>query len=200
WIEELSKVHNSEIDEYGFSSFTYKKRKPFNPQKLFDLLSTKVFKEVVRAKGYVWTATNQYVCGMLNVVGDICTLEANNIWWAAIRKSKWGDNKKEIKMVEDSVKDIWDPVYGDRRIELVFIGQTMNRDEIIQKLDECLITDEEFAAGDWKWKEIFTDPFTEWELMLKNHPLKANFKEKDGEWEDDDSECEDVEDENENDN
>ncbi|CAF0726435.1 unnamed protein product [Brachionus calyciflorus] len=198
WIEELSKVHNSEIDEYGFSSFTYKKRKPFNPQKLFDLLSTKVFKEVVRAKGYVWTATNQYVCGMLNVVGDICTLEANNVWWAAVRKSKWGNNKKEIKMVEDSVKDVWDPVYGDRRIELVFIGQTMNRDEIIQKLDECLITDEEFTAGDWKWKEMFTDPFTEWELMVKNHPLKANFKEKDGEWEDDDSECEDVEDENEN--
>lgn len=205
WMEELAKKPSSEIEEYGISSIAYKRRKPFNPKKLFDLLNERdVFKNVIRAKGYVWSATNMYVCGMLNIVGEIKTLEAHTIWWAGVKKSKWGMNKKEIQTIENLVKDIWDPTYGDRRNELVFIGQSFNKEELIKRLDECLITDEEFQLGDSKWKEIFTDPFTEWEKVMKKHPMKENFKEKDGEWEDDDDfedeDEEEEEDKNENEN
>lgn len=89
-------------------------------------------------------------------------------------------------MVEKSVEGIWDPVYGDRRNEIVFIGQTLNQPEIMKSLEECLISDEEFKLGDLKWEEMFKDPFTEWQKALKNHPLKNNFKQRDGDWEDDD--------------
>lgn len=193
WIEELSKAPSSEVDEYGFSSFTFKSRKPFNPEKLFELLKTHVFKDVVRGKGYVWIATNSYICGMLNIVGDIKTLEPETIWWAAIRKSKWGENRKEIELVKESVKNIWDDKYGDRRIELVFIGKNLDKESICKSLNECLITDEEFDQGDWKWKEMFNDPFTEWQKVVKTHPMRGNFKEKDGEWEDDDSDLDQEE-------
>jgi G3E family GTPase len=187
WIEELAKpVPTSEVEEYGFSSFYFKSRKPFNPEKLFDLMRTGVFKDVVRAKGYIWIATNSYVCGMLNIVGDIKTIEAYTIWWAAVRKSKWGDNEKEIELVKKTVEPVWEGEYGDRRIELVFIGKTMNKEKILNALNDCLITDDEYKQGDVKWCEMFTDPFTEWTEMLKSHPLKQNFKERDGEWEDDD--------------
>ncbi len=200
WIEELAKTPSSEVDEYGFSSFAYKRRKPFNPRKLFDLMSKNVFKDVVRAKGYIWIATNPYICGMLNVVGDIKTLEPQTMWWAAVRKSKWGKNKQEIEMVQKAVESVWEPEYGDRRIELVFIGQTHNREAIVNALDECLLTDEEFAIGYAKWVKMFEDPFVEWQEAVKNHPLKADFKEisideEGGEWEDDDDDSDFVDEE-----
>lgn len=90
WFQELQKPASSEIEEYGFSSFVFKSRKPFNPEKLFNLMSTNVFKDVVRAKGYIWLATNYYLCGMLNIVGDIKTIDPQTVWWSAIKKSKWG--------------------------------------------------------------------------------------------------------------
>ena len=33
----------------------------------------------------------------------------------------------------------WDEQYGDRMQKIVFIGQHMNREEIIRQLDECLV-------------------------------------------------------------
>jgi G3E family GTPase len=193
WIQELAKeVPSSEIEEYGVSSFAYKSKKPFNPEKLNKLLETYVFQNVIRAKGYVWIAssTGYYICGSLNIVGKIKTLEPMTIWWAAIRKSKWGETKDEIKLVEDSVKPYWDPIYGDRRNELIFIGKNIDKKSIEDALNGCLVSDEEFKLGDLKWSELFKDPFTEWEKVLKTHPMKKNFKEKDGEWEDDDEEIE----------
>jgi G3E family GTPase len=193
WIEELAKeVPSSELEEYGVSSFAYKSRKPFNPEKLNNLLKSYTWKNVIRAKGYVWLASNSgyYICGSLNIVGKILTLEPMTIWWAAIRKSKWGETKDEINLVEDSVKPYWDPIYGDRRNELIFIGQKIDKKSITDALNECLISDEEFKLGDLKWGELFKDAYPEWEKVLKTHPMKKNFKEKDGEWEDDDEDIE----------
>jgi G3E family GTPase len=34
---------------------------------------------------------------------------------------------------------MWDPVYGDRMQKLVFIGQNMDRKEIEEQLDACLV-------------------------------------------------------------
>ena len=47
--------------------------------------------------------------------------------------------------------------YKDRRQELVFIGHRMNKDAIQSLLDSCLLTDEEFALGPEKWKEMFAE-------------------------------------------
>ena len=42
WIEELSKAPSSEVEEYGFSSFTFKSKKPFNPEKFNALMNDHV--------------------------------------------------------------------------------------------------------------------------------------------------------------
>ncbi len=42
----------------------------------------------------------------------------------------------------------WDLRIGDRKTEIVFIGQDMNEAAMTAKLDECLLTNEEFEAMD----------------------------------------------------
>ncbi len=61
WIEELAKGPNSEVDDYGFSSFMFRSRKPFDPEKLFELMKhASVFKSVIRANRYILVAMNMY--------------------------------------------------------------------------------------------------------------------------------------------
>ncbi|KAI8892727.1 CobW/HypB/UreG, nucleotide-binding domain-containing protein [Globomyces pollinis-pini] len=38
WLQSLQDGHTPETEEYGISSFVYRARKPFHPQRLFDLL------------------------------------------------------------------------------------------------------------------------------------------------------------------
>ncbi len=130
---------------------------------------------------------------MFKIVGDLITLDPETIWWAAIKKNKWGETLKERRLVEKAVKDIWDHAYGDRRFELVFIGKTMDKETIFDKLDGCLLTDDEFKLGDSEWRKMFTDPFTEWHDVIRDHLMRDNFKELDDGWEDDDSEDEKCE-------
>ena len=52
----------------------------------------------------------------------------------------------------------WDPRYGDRCQELVFIGRGMDRRAIEQRLEACLIDDTLAAQDSTAWTEL-ADPF-----------------------------------------
>merc|ERR1719316_720834 len=43
-------------------------------------------------------------------------------------------------------------LWKDRRQELVFIGINMDKDKILETLDEALLTDEEFVPGPVSWR------------------------------------------------
>ena len=47
------------------------------------------------------------------------------------------EKSEYIKQNPDIKKD-WKDEIGDRMVKLVFIGQKMNKDEIIKSLDDCL--------------------------------------------------------------
>lgn len=50
------------------------------------------------------------------------------------------------------------------RQELVFIGQSLDQKKMIQKLDECLLTEAEVLKGREYW-ETLEDPFPAWEQI-----------------------------------
>ena len=43
-----------------------------------------------------------------------------------------------------------------------FIGQKLNAQAVIEKLDSCLLTDQELLAGKAYWQTL-DDPFPEWQ-------------------------------------
>src|SRR5690606_3489239 len=74
-------------------------------------------------------------------------------WFASIPKKEWNLSNDMIHKIE---KDFIGE-YGDRRQEIVFIGLNMNIKELKEKLDFCLLTNEEMRLGPNKWKS-FQDP------------------------------------------
>jgi len=185
WIQELLKpAHTPETLEYGISNFTYKRRLPFHPQRFFEFINNKdLLAKVVRAKGFFWLATRMELCCLFQKSGGVVEYEPSNIWFACIPKSKWRADKDEIKEIENELKPNWDETYGDRRQEIVFIGQDMDKESILACLDKCLLTKEEMENPD-SWAQ-FEDPFPEdWQKIIKNAHNHGELLEKDGDWED----------------
>ncbi|WP_062048391.1 GTP-binding protein [Bacillus sp. JCM 19034] len=149
WIKELNEEHTPETEEYGISSFVYRKRRPFHPKRLMSWLEDWPV-DVVRAKGFIWIATRNSMVGLISQTGSTVTLQGAGEWVAAYSE----EEMKKTLAEEPELQQKWDPVYGDRLTELVLIGIDMNHEEIRQSLDLCTLTDEEMKQ-DWS---SFHDP------------------------------------------
>jgi G3E family GTPase len=149
WIKELNQEHIPETEEYGISSFVYRRRVPFHPERLLNWLEDWPV-DVVRAKGFIWIATRNDIAGLLSQAGPSIMLQGAGEWVAAYPE----EEIQQILAEEPELKDKWDDVYGDRMNELVMIGIDMNQEEIEKSLDACLLTPEELK-NDW---QSFHDP------------------------------------------
>lgn len=157
WLDELQGRHTPETEEYGFWSFVYRARRPFHPAGLHRLLSGPMG-GVLRAKGFFWLASRMDYAGSLSQAGGVVRHEAAGLWWAAIPKERWPDDPQWRKAVMAN----WASSYGDRRQELVFIGTPeMDRQELEQSLNACLLTGDELALGPALWRGL-KDPFAMW--------------------------------------
>jgi len=159
WLSVPRGEEFSESEEYGFGSMIYAARRPFHPRRLMDLVEGDQFDGVVRSKGLVWLATRNEFAGQWSQAGNVFSLSPAGYWAAAMERDQWPDDETLVYEIEE----IWEEPYGDRRIELVLIGQYLDRDRMTQVLDACLLTDEELAAGPAVW-DAFEDPFGAWEF------------------------------------
>jgi G3E family GTPase len=151
WYKELNGFadHVPETEEYGVRSFVYRERRPFDPQKFQDFIQRN-WTGVIRAKGFFWLATRPDHVGELGQAGALVRTEKHGLWWASISRNRWPHHPE------------WhlDPVWGDRRQELVFIGvDAMNEADLRAQLDACLVNATEFTPH--KWEDLF-DPFPSW--------------------------------------
>lgn len=159
WLKEIRGEHTPETEEYGISSFVYKARRPFHPERFFNLINEE-WSGVVRSKGFFWLATRPEFAGMWSQAGSSCRYEAGGFWWSAIPKEEWPQDED---MKQDILK-AFDGYFGDRRQEIVLIGMKMNKEELIEKFNSCLLTDQEMALGQDGWNS-FDDPFAKWNLV-----------------------------------
>lgn len=149
WIKELLEEHTPETEEYGISSFVYRRKKPFHPERLMQWLEDWPV-DIVRAKGFYWLASRNDMTGLLSQAGPSIILQGAGEWLAAYPEQE----REQILLEEPELLEKWDEEFGDRMTELVFIGLDMNRDEIEASLDKCLLTNEEMKM-DWNG---FNDP------------------------------------------
>jgi G3E family GTPase len=157
WAKELYGYadHRPETEEYGVESFVYRARRPFDPKRFYDFLTMDGLDSVIRAKGHFWLATRPDFLGELAVAGSQKTVSRMGRWWAAVPKNRW----PEDGTFEEFVLRHWDPVWGDRRQELVFIGIEMNQARIEAALDRCLVKETAFTPMLW---DSLYDPFPAW--------------------------------------
>ena len=151
----------SEVEEYGVNSFVYRARRPFHPQRFFDRLNQD-WNGVLRSKGFFWLASRLDKIGVWSQAGRVARLDFGGFWWAAIPREHWPQSDEFQAEVEQK----WHPEVGDCRQELVFIGIGMDEIAIYDSLQECLLTDDEMAAGIEAWKQ-FPDPFPPWNLNVE---------------------------------
>jgi G3E family GTPase len=158
WYKELNgfKDHVPETEEYGIRSFVYRQRKPFDPAKLQDFIR-RPLPGVVRAKGFFWLATRPRHVGELSMAGALVRTQRRGLWWSAAPRSMWPDDPQW----HAAMQPYFDPIWGDRRQELVFIGcDPMDEAAIRRDLDACLVDAPVFLPGLWK---AMPDPFPRWE-------------------------------------
>jgi G3E family GTPase len=159
WMAVLRGEEKPESQEYGISSFVFRARRAFHPERFMDFMK-KYGDHFLRAKGLFWVATRPDYIGLLSQAGGICSLDCAGRWYAATPAREWPVDEEDLAILK---KD-WDAVYGDRGNELVFIGQNMEPEKYRSFLEECLLTEDEDLAGVSHWRKI-KDPLPHWPLM-----------------------------------
>jgi G3E family GTPase len=158
WLRELRGEHRPETEEYGISSFVYRARRPFHPQKFHDFLHRgPEHGKLIRSKGYFWLASRPEFAGQWNQAGGIARYAFGGMFWKAVPRDQWSEDPDDLDYINES----WVEPFGDMRQELVFIGQGLSEEEVTLALDACLLDDETLLGGKTLWATL-TDPFAAW--------------------------------------
>jgi G3E family GTPase len=147
WIQELENEHTPESEEFGIGSFVFRSKKPFHPERFLNFIQNDFPTNVIRSKGLFWLGSRSDQALIWSSAGGSIKSDPAGVWWASmpflerINYTAFVDNQA-------SIESDWEPPFGDRKIELVFIGQQLNSDIIKNQLESCLLNDEELL--DWK--------------------------------------------------
>ena len=126
WLAEAREhEHTPETVEYGISSFVFRARRPFHPERLYSAMEARprpgALRNLLRVKGFAWLATRPNQQAIVAIAGTQFTLLPG---------------------------ERWDAKHGDRRTELVCIGRELDDEAARALLEACLLTDEEMACGE----------------------------------------------------
>lgn len=95
-----------------------------------------VFGNLLRSKGYFWLATRHILQGEWSQAGAILTIKPGQPWFCVMSENSWPDDPQ----VKEYIKRDFQGIYGDRRNEIVFIGENINTEKLTKALDHCLLT------------------------------------------------------------
>ena len=150
WIEELGKdEHTPETDEYGINSFVFRSKKPFDPDRFWNYLQHNFPSNIIRSKGLFWLASRPDQALIWSQAGGSLKADSAGVWWSSmpyesrIRQATFIEN---IELIESD----WDLNFGDRKNEIVFIGQNLDKEQIYSHLNACLSNDKELSTSNWE--------------------------------------------------
>ncbi|WP_347023402.1 GTP-binding protein [Bacteroides eggerthii] len=137
--EEHSHHHHhhheeGEAEEYGISTFVYYRRPAFDIHKFDHFIATKWSRHIIRTKGVCYFSHNRDMSYLFEQAGTQKQLTEAGLWYATAPE----EDLIELMRQEPGLLRDWDEKYGDRMQKIVFIGQYMDKEQIIRDLDECL--------------------------------------------------------------
>lgn len=157
WAKELYGFadHVPETEEYGVTSFVYRARQPFEPEKIMAVLNGDL-PGVIRAKGLFWLATRPGWVAEFSLAGALSSVAPMGTWWASVPQERWPNHPG----VKEYIAQNWSEPWGDRRQEIVFIGAGIDWPALKARLDAALVP-EHLAPGPDALPDL-PDPFPAW--------------------------------------
>lgn len=172
WLAVPRGQEVTETEEYGISSFVFRSHRPFHPQRLSDAIDNRfddgIFIGVLRSKGLIWIASKNDWAYEWSHAGCSLRVAPTGYWWAAAPEDEWPEGEEHIAKIKTEFVGL----YGDRRQELVFIGNAMNAESIRRILQSCELTDLEFVQGPEFWERL-PDPFPPVEFQENEDEVDA---------------------------
>ncbi|WP_282171017.1 GTP-binding protein [Ruegeria atlantica] len=157
WAKELYGFadHVPETEEYGVTSYVYRARQPFVPEKILTILNGDL-PGVIRAKGHFWIATRPDWVAEFSLAGALSSVQPLGTWWATVPEERRPDHESARTYMQAH----WQEPWGDRRQEIVFIGSGIDWPLLKARLDSALVP--AAAAGRLEDLPNLPDPFPVW--------------------------------------
>ncbi|KAI2634425.1 P-loop containing nucleoside triphosphate hydrolase protein [Xylaria nigripes] len=145
--------------------------------RLASKLASETFGPLLRSKGFLWLATRPLMFGEWSQAGVMLTISGGDVWRCEMPESEWPTDPRAKTAILRDFHGKW----GDRRQEIVFIGQQMRdggEERLRKALDSCLLDDKEFK--DWELAmtsknpqrvldRLFDDGFEDWLAEVHDH-------------------------------
>jgi G3E family GTPase len=128
--------HRHPDEVYGVSSFTFRQRRPFHPERFAAVLRD-LPDGVVRSKGTTWVAGSE-LRQTVAQAGPSVRVTARGPWIASlpeVQRDLYKSNRPSLE---------WDDEHGDRRTEYVVIGTDFDETALRERLEDALVTDDEW--------------------------------------------------------
>ena len=139
WISAIEGEEHDEdegeADEYGIGTYVYYRRQALDINKFDWMVAKKWPASVIRSKGLCYFSEDPSRCFLFEQSGVQKTVKDAGYWFATMPE----DRLSQLMASDAALRRDWDPVYGDRMIKIVFIGQNLDREEIDRLMDACLV-------------------------------------------------------------
>lgn len=123
-----------EVEEYGIGTFVYYRRPALDIHKFDRFVATKWSRNIIRAKGVCYFSHNRDMSYLFEQAGVQKKLTEAGLWYATAPE----EELVELMKQEPGLLRDWDERYGDRMQKIVFIGQHLDKEQLVHDLDECL--------------------------------------------------------------
>ncbi len=127
-------TESGEVEEYGIGTFVYYRRPAFDIHKFDHFVATKWPRSIIRAKGVCYFSHNRDMSFLFEQAGVQKKITEAGQWYATAPE----EDLIELMRQEPGLLRDWDEKYGDRMQKIVFIGQHIDKEQLIHDLDECL--------------------------------------------------------------
>ncbi|MEU2080628.1 CobW family GTP-binding protein [Streptomyces albus] len=139
-----------EADEAGVATLVWRGERPFHPERLYQALEDLAC-AAARSRGRFWLADRPDTLLSWDAAGGALCVEESGPWLAALPDAAW-ELMPPVRRAAAALD--WHPEHGDRGQHLVFTSPGLDREGLTRLLEDCLLTDAEYAAGPEGWKRF----------------------------------------------